>query len=154
MRLVTFTESDQKPRPGALQGDRVVDLSDQIGSIQELIDGGPEFLLSVQDALDKAHSQVSLTQVTLLAPILNPPRIFCLGLAYRDHAIETHQPIPKVPTIFLKLTSALNGPHSTVVLPKLTQQPDYEAEFALSSARAGKTFLRIHGRNTSSVTLS
>jgi len=40
VRLVTFTESDQKPDPGALQGDRVVDLSDQIGSIQELIDGG------------------------------------------------------------------------------------------------------------------
>jgi 2-keto-4-pentenoate hydratase/2-oxohepta-3-ene-1,7-dioic acid hydratase in catechol pathway len=82
----------------------VVDLSDQIGSIQELIDGGPELLLSVHDALGKAHSQVPLTQVTLLAPILNPPRIFCLGLAYRDHAVETHQAIPKVPTIFLKLT--------------------------------------------------
>ena len=130
MRLVTFTKSDQKPRPGALQGNRVVDLSDQIGSIQELIDGGPELLLSVHDALGKAHSQVSLTQGTLLAPILNPPRIFCHGLAYRDHAIETHQAMPKVPTIFLKLTSALNGPHSTVVLPKLAQQPDYEAEFA------------------------
>jgi hypothetical protein len=64
VRLVTFTESDQKPRPNALQRDPVVDLSDQIGSIQELIDGGPEFLLSVHDALDKAHSQVSLTQVT------------------------------------------------------------------------------------------
>ena len=57
----------------------MVDLSDQIGSIQELIDGGPELLLSVHDALDKAHSQISLTQVTLLAPILNLPRIFALG---------------------------------------------------------------------------
>jgi 2-keto-4-pentenoate hydratase/2-oxohepta-3-ene-1,7-dioic acid hydratase in catechol pathway len=138
VRLVTFTESDQQPRPGALQGDRVVDLSDQIGSIQELIDGGPELLLSVHDALGKAHSQVPLTQVTLLAPILNPPRIFCLGLAYRDHAVETHQAIPKVPTIFLKLTSALNGPHSTVVLPKLTRQPDYEAEFAFVIGKGGK----------------
>ena len=58
----------------------MVDLSDQIGSIRELIDGGSELLLSVHDALDKTHSQVSLTQVTLLAPILNPPRIFCLGV--------------------------------------------------------------------------
>jgi hypothetical protein len=60
VRLVTFTESDRKLRPGALQGDRVVDLSDQIRSIQELLDAGPELLLSVHDALDKAHSQVSL----------------------------------------------------------------------------------------------
>jgi 2-keto-4-pentenoate hydratase/2-oxohepta-3-ene-1,7-dioic acid hydratase in catechol pathway len=92
----------------------------------------------VHDALDKVHKQVSLTRVTLLAPILNPPRIFCLGLAYRDHAVETHQAIPKVPTIFLKLTLALNGPHSTVVLPKLTRQPDYEAEFAFVIGKGGK----------------
>jgi 2-keto-4-pentenoate hydratase/2-oxohepta-3-ene-1,7-dioic acid hydratase in catechol pathway len=86
--------------------------------------------------------------------ILNPPRIFCLGLAYRDHAIETHQAIPKVPTIFLKLTSALNGPHSTVVLPKLTQQPDYEAEVVFAIGKGGKDISADRCRNTSSVTRS
>jgi 2-keto-4-pentenoate hydratase/2-oxohepta-3-ene-1,7-dioic acid hydratase in catechol pathway len=119
----------------------VVDLSDQVGCIRDLIEGGPELQQSVQEFLGflgKAHSQFSLAQVTLLAPILNPPRIFCLGLAYRDHAIETHQAIPKIPTIFLKLTSALNGPHSAVVLPKLTRQPDYEAEFAFVIGKGGK----------------
>jgi 2-keto-4-pentenoate hydratase/2-oxohepta-3-ene-1,7-dioic acid hydratase in catechol pathway len=119
----------------------VVDLSDLVGSIRDLIEGGPDLLQSVHDFLGflgKAHSQFSLAQVTLLAPILNPHRIFCLGLAYRDHAIETHQAIPKVPTIFLKLTSALNGPHSTVVLPKLTKQPDYEAELAFVIGKGGK----------------
>jgi 2-keto-4-pentenoate hydratase/2-oxohepta-3-ene-1,7-dioic acid hydratase in catechol pathway len=141
VRLVTFTASDQQIRPGALLGDRVVDLSGQVGSILDLIEGGPEFQQSVHEtlgSLSKTHSQFSLAQVTLLAPILNPQRIFCLGLAYRDHAIETHQAIPKVPTIFLKLTSALNGPYSTVVLPKLTRQPDYEAELAFVIGRDGK----------------
>jgi 2-keto-4-pentenoate hydratase/2-oxohepta-3-ene-1,7-dioic acid hydratase in catechol pathway len=76
--------------------------------------------------------------VTLLAPILNPPRIFCLGLAYRDHAVETNRGIPTVPTICLKLTSAFSGPYSTVVLPKLTQHPDYEAEFAFVIGQGGK----------------
>jgi 2-keto-4-pentenoate hydratase/2-oxohepta-3-ene-1,7-dioic acid hydratase in catechol pathway len=140
VRLVSFTESDQKPRPGALQGDRVVDLS-QLGDIRELIEGGPELQHSVYEFLGflgKAHGQFSPTQVSLLPPILNPPRIFCLGLAYRDHAIETHQAIAKVLTIFLKLPSALNGPHSVVVLPKLTQQPDYEAELAFVIGKGGK----------------
>jgi 2-keto-4-pentenoate hydratase/2-oxohepta-3-ene-1,7-dioic acid hydratase in catechol pathway len=141
VRLVTFTESDQNIRPGVLQGERVVDLSGQVGSIRDLIEGGPELQQSVHDflgSLGKAHSQFSLARVTLLALILNPQRIFCPGLAYRDHAIETHQTIPKVPTIFLKLTSALNGPHSTIVLPKLTRQPDYEAELAFVIGRGGK----------------
>ena len=138
MRLVTFTESDQRPKPGVLVGDKVVDLSEQFGSIRDLIEGGPEFLQVVNDSLKSAPRHISLGQVTLQAPILNPPRIFCLGLAYRDHAIETRQAIPKVPTIFQKLTSALNGPYSAEVLPKLTQQPDYEAEFAFVIGQGGK----------------
>jgi hypothetical protein len=76
VKPVTFTESDGRPRPGVLLGDKMIDLSDQAGSIRELIEGGPELLLSVQDYLRMAHSQVLLTQATLLAPILNPPRIF------------------------------------------------------------------------------
>jgi 2-keto-4-pentenoate hydratase/2-oxohepta-3-ene-1,7-dioic acid hydratase in catechol pathway len=138
VRLVTFKGADGNPRPGALQGDHVMDLSDQVRNIRELIEGGPEFLLSIREALDKRRRQIPLDQVNLLAPILNPPRIFCLGPAYRDHAIETHQAIPTVPTIFLKLTSALNGPHSPVVVPKPTQQPDYEAEFAFVIGKGGK----------------
>jgi hypothetical protein len=46
------------------------------GTSMMLIDGRPEVLLAVHDALGKAHIHVSLTQVTLLAPILNPPGIF------------------------------------------------------------------------------
>ena len=138
MRLVTFTESDQRPKPGALLGDKVVDLSERFRNIRDLIERGPEFLQAVNSSLNSVLRQISLDQVTLNAPILNPRRIFCLGLGYRDHAIETHQTIPKVPTIFLKLTSSLNGPYSPVVLPKLTQQPDYEAEFAFVVGKGGK----------------
>jgi 2-keto-4-pentenoate hydratase/2-oxohepta-3-ene-1,7-dioic acid hydratase in catechol pathway len=34
--------------------------------------------------------------------------------------------------------SALDELHSTVGLPKLTQQPDYEAEFAFVVGKSGK----------------
>jgi 2-keto-4-pentenoate hydratase/2-oxohepta-3-ene-1,7-dioic acid hydratase in catechol pathway len=34
--------------------------------------------------------------------------------------------------------ATLNGPHSAVVLPKLTEQPDYEAEFAFVIGTGGK----------------
>ena len=109
--------------------EEIVDISDQVPDIRSLIEQGPDALGKLRNLLrNKAH-RIPLATVELLAPLQNPPRIFCLGLAYRDHAIETHLEIPKVPTIFLKLTSALTGPRSAVVLPKLTQQPDYEGEF-------------------------
>ena len=138
MRLVTYKDRDRSIKPGVLLGDEIVDISDRAANIRSLIEGGPDALARLRTFLQGKTPRTPLAQVELLAPIQNPPHIFCVGLAYRDHAIETHQEIPKVPTIFLKLTSALNGPRSAVVLPKLTQQPDYEAEFAFVIGKGGK----------------
>jgi 2-keto-4-pentenoate hydratase/2-oxohepta-3-ene-1,7-dioic acid hydratase in catechol pathway len=138
MRLVTYRGRDRSIRPGVLQGEEIVDISDQVANIRSLIEEGPEALDKLQNFLQGKTRRIALAAVELLAPLPNPPRIFCLGLAYRDHAIETHQELPKVPTIFLKLTSALTGPRSAVVLPKLIQQPDYEAEFAFVIGTGGK----------------
>src|SRR5262245_38869823 len=40
--------------------------------------------------------------VKLMAPIPKPPKILCVGLNYRDHAIESKMEIPSVPTVFVK----------------------------------------------------
>jgi 2-keto-4-pentenoate hydratase/2-oxohepta-3-ene-1,7-dioic acid hydratase in catechol pathway len=138
VRLVTYREQDRSTKPGVLLGEEIVDISGQVDSVKSLIEGGPDALARLRNSLQGKTHRIPLARVELLAPLQNPPRIFCLGLAYRDHAIETHQEIPKVPTIFLKLTSALNGPRSAVVLPKRTQQPDYEAEFAFVIGTGGK----------------
>jgi 2-keto-4-pentenoate hydratase/2-oxohepta-3-ene-1,7-dioic acid hydratase in catechol pathway len=139
MRLVTYRDPDGSIKPGVLLGEEVVDISDRVPDVGTLIEEGPDALGGVRTFLQGKTRRIPLATVELLAPLQNPPRIFCVGLAYRDHAIETHQEIPKVPTIFLKLTSALNGPRSTIVLPKLTQQPDYEAEFAFVIGTGGKS---------------
>jgi 2-keto-4-pentenoate hydratase/2-oxohepta-3-ene-1,7-dioic acid hydratase in catechol pathway len=139
MRLVTYKDQDRSIKPGVLLDEEIVDISDQVANIRSLIEEGPDALGRLRKFLQGRTHRIPLARVELLAPLQNPPRIFCVGLAYRDHAIETHQEIPKVPTIFLKLTSALIGPRSAVVLPKLTRQPDYEAEFAFVIGTGGKS---------------
>jgi 2-keto-4-pentenoate hydratase/2-oxohepta-3-ene-1,7-dioic acid hydratase in catechol pathway len=67
----------------------------------------------------------------LAAPIPRPPKIICIGLNYRDHAIESNLPIPQTPTVFAKFPTAVIGPGQPIVLPKNSTQPDYEAEFAV-----------------------
>jgi 2-keto-4-pentenoate hydratase/2-oxohepta-3-ene-1,7-dioic acid hydratase in catechol pathway len=67
----------------------------------------------------------------LAAPIPRPPKIICIGLNYRDHAIESNLPIPQTPTMFAKFPTAVIGPGQPIVLPKSSTQPDYEAEFAV-----------------------
>ena len=80
----------------------------------------------------------SLDKVKLLAPIPRPRKLICVGLNYRDHAAETNSEIPSVPTIFNKFATAVIAPGDNIVLPKVSQSPDYEAEFAFVIGRGGR----------------
>ena len=46
--------------------------------------------------------------------------------------------IPNVPTIFSKFSNVVIGPGAPIVLPKVSTQPDYEAEFAFVIGRGGR----------------
>jgi len=71
------------------------------------------------------------------APLQNPPRIFAIGLNYREHAIETKAAFPDFPVVFFKLQTAINAPGAPIVLPKNSQEPDYEAELAFVIGKGG-----------------
>lgn len=83
-------------------------------------------------------TSVALDEVDLLAPIPRPSKLICIGLNYRDHAIESNMAIPKIPTVFCKFATAIVGPGANVVLPKISTQPDYEAEFAFVIGKGGR----------------
>jgi 2-keto-4-pentenoate hydratase/2-oxohepta-3-ene-1,7-dioic acid hydratase in catechol pathway len=154
MRLVTYKDRGRSIKPGVLLGEGIVDISGQVADIRSLIEEGPEALGRLRKFLQGSTPRIPTARVELLAPLQNPRRIFCVGLAYRDHAIETHQEIPKVPTIFLKLTSALNGPRSAVVLPKLIELPITKPNSPSSSGRGVRTFPLRPGKSTLSATRS
>jgi 2-keto-4-pentenoate hydratase/2-oxohepta-3-ene-1,7-dioic acid hydratase in catechol pathway len=141
MRLVTFATADGRECPGALSAGGVIDLSSRFDSVLALIHGGEEGLDTARQILASSVS-IPLDRVKLLAPLQNPPRIFCVGLNYRDHAVESKMEIPRVPTIFLKLPSALIGPGAAIELPAISSQPDYEAEFACVIGTGGSGISR------------
>jgi 2-keto-4-pentenoate hydratase/2-oxohepta-3-ene-1,7-dioic acid hydratase in catechol pathway len=146
MKLITFRTADTAPRPGLLVDDFVLDLAplgfaDAIAYIRAC----PEAL---HDPAIKANApQLPVEHARLLAPIPNPPRIFCVGLNYRDHAVESKMELPKVPTIFLKLASAVIGPEEPVRIPSLTQQPDYEVELAIVIGKPGRNIAKENWQN-------
>lgn len=95
----------------------------------------------------KAASQetlISLSRVQLLSPLPRPGKILCVGLNYRDHAIESKMELPTVPAVFTKFSNAVTGHGANVVIPKMTQQADYEAEMAVV---IGKTARRVDAKN-------
>ena len=132
MKLISFSTADGPVRPGILFDDTrtVLDLSPNgFSSTLEVIASGTGSNL--------ATSRLSLENVRLHAPLGNPPRIFAIGLNYRDHAKESGMEIPTTPVVFFKLATAIVGPGDPIVLPRNSTQPDYEAEFAFVIGKGG-----------------
>jgi 2-keto-4-pentenoate hydratase/2-oxohepta-3-ene-1,7-dioic acid hydratase in catechol pathway len=72
------------------------------------------------------------------APPLTSPRIFCIGVNYRDHRDEMgHDDVP-YPTIFVRFASSLVGHGSAMVRPAASDRLDYEGELAVVIGRAGR----------------
>jgi 2-keto-4-pentenoate hydratase/2-oxohepta-3-ene-1,7-dioic acid hydratase in catechol pathway len=134
MHLVSFSVDGGKPRPGALMEDT--------GMIADLSASGYADTLAVIAAGVTAPERAAkpghrLSQVRLHAPLANPPRVFAIGLNYRDHAAESKMALPAVPVVFFKLTPSIIGPGEAIVLPKHSTQPDYEAELAFVVGKGG-----------------
>jgi 2-keto-4-pentenoate hydratase/2-oxohepta-3-ene-1,7-dioic acid hydratase in catechol pathway len=58
-------------------------------------------------------------------------------LNYAKHAAESKMAVQKVPTVFMKLSSSVVGPDTPVILPKISTQPDYEAELGVVIGKSG-----------------
>lgn len=140
MKLVTFRRNGSA-EPGVLSGNRVVAIR-QAGfhDLLSITEGGREALERIEAwSLKPPESEIApLHLVRLLTPIPRPPKIICVGLNYRDHAIESKMEIPKVPTIFSKYATAVIGPGENIVLPGNSTKPDYEAEFAFVIGKGGR----------------
>lgn len=87
-----------------------------------------------------AGAPIPLREVRLLAPVLRPGKVICLGLNYRGHVTETKRELPTYPVLFTKFADAIVGPTDTVALPPESAQVDYEAELAVV---IGRTVRRV-----------
>jgi 2-keto-4-pentenoate hydratase/2-oxohepta-3-ene-1,7-dioic acid hydratase in catechol pathway len=132
MKLVSFSKADEQVGAGIL-------LEEESSVLDLTAAGFPDALAVIAAGLTTAPAgpRVPLDQVRLRAPLSNPPRVFAIGLNYRDHAIESGMAIPSTPVVFFKLQSAIIGPGEAIVLPASTTQPDYEAELALVIGKGG-----------------
>ncbi|HEY3707590.1 MAG TPA: fumarylacetoacetate hydrolase family protein [Terracidiphilus sp.] len=131
MKLVSYSAADGVVHPGALLSDNtILTLGDTFRDTLGVIAGG-------LTAPPHNGPTVSLDSVRLNAPIANPPRVFAIGLNYRDHAKESGMELPTTPVVFFKLTTSIIGPGDAIVLPSNSTKPDYEAEFAFVIGKGG-----------------
>ena len=94
------------------------------------LDGDPFGDYVIGSAIDAAGAR-------LLAPV-RPSKIVAVGLNYRDHAREMNKPLPTEPLLFLKPSTAVIGPHDSIVMPSQAGRVDYEAELGIVMRRRTK----------------
>lgn len=85
-----------------------------------------------------AGETVNEADLTFLPPLVRPSKIICLGLNYRDHALESGLGIPDFPVLFARFPSSLIGHGAPIILPKVSTQLDWEAELVAVLGKGGK----------------
>jgi acylpyruvate hydrolase len=106
-----------------------------------LVGSGPEALTAAADAIRRDGAPIDPRTARWELP-LRPPRIFCVGLNYADHAAEAGLPIPRAPTIFARYASSLVASGEPIRRPAASSQLDFEGELAVLIGRPGKAIAR------------
>ena len=135
MKLVRYGDTGAE-KPGLMDGDSLRDLS----SVVDDITGA-----TLDDAtLDKLRA---IDLATLPAVDGNPRigpcvgnigKFMCIGLNYKDHAIETGNPFPDHPVLFMKANSAIVGPNDDTVMPRGSTKTDWEVELGVVIGKQAK----------------
>ena len=140
MRFITI-QREGYTEPGVMIDNEAVGIRGAgFDNLISVIGGGSDALDRVARWIDSPPGGERLDGATvkLTAPVPRPPKIICIGLNYRDHAIESNMPIPETPTVFAKFSTSVIGPGASIVLPKASTRPDYEAEMAVVIGRGGR----------------
>ena len=71
-------------------------------------------------------------------PIPRPGAIWCVGLNYEDHRIETGKAKADYPTLFTRFPVCLVGHGEALLRPRVSEKLDYEGEFAVVIGKPGR----------------
>ena len=106
------------------------------------------WLDEVRQHKSKLKYSHKVSDVELLVPIPNPPKIICLAFNYFDHARDAGLTPSDEPVIFMKPRTALNDPFKDVICPAFVTRLDYEAELAVVLGKETKKITEENALNS------
>ncbi|MCI0712117.1 MAG: fumarylacetoacetate hydrolase family protein [Chloroflexi bacterium] len=145
MKLVTIRKPGGET-PGIATEQGIIDvaeagtaLADEIdfelpASASDFFRRALDYLPALQKLLDMSVSETFLykEEDLELGPVVPAPgKIICIGLNYRQHAIESGLELSSTPVLFSKFQNAIAAHGDEVPLPDTATQYDYEAELVV-----------------------
>ena len=150
MRLFSFQRPDGQKRVGILKDSSAkeyLDLNELDPTLPKSLLGileSPEGLKRVTELVKGHNNYQPLINIKFMPLVDRPGKIVCLGLNYADHAKEGGHARPEYPGFFMRGPSSLTAHQASIVLPKVSDKLDYEAELAFV---VGKTARHLNKDN-------
>src|SRR5699024_7802257 len=165
MKIATFRLPHERPdQPGATFAAMITETTvDDSGAeyathaiqLEGITDVGAYLTLTPHDrtvavtsavaaAKEDPSMVVDVTSLDYDTLVPYPSKIFCIGLNYRNHILETGLDLPEYPTVFAKYGQTLTGPYSDIAVPAADHRMDYEGELAVIIGAPGKNIPASH----------
>lgn len=138
MKFVTFRYEGAADF-GVLDGDFVVPLSPMPGRPASLRDLIERFSLDqIEAAVSGIATRIPVAEIEFAPVILEPSKIFCIGVNYETHREETGREKLGYPIVFIRVAGSQVGHEAPIVRPRVSDRLDYEGEVALVIGKAGR----------------
>lgn len=141
MRFIAFLSDNATPALGVrIDQDRIVDLTAAGGpaTLDEVLRAGEAGMQAVRQAVNEQRVVRQVDTLRHLPPVLQPGKAFAIGLNYLDHAAESRFEPPKYPVVFHRYPSSWVAHEQPLILPRVSDQFDYEAELVAVIGKAGR----------------
>jgi 2-keto-4-pentenoate hydratase/2-oxohepta-3-ene-1,7-dioic acid hydratase in catechol pathway len=136
MKLVRFGPTGAE-KPGLL--DAAGQLRDLSGHIADITGATlDDASIAKLRALDPTSLPLVTNDQRIGPCVGNIGKFLCIGLNYSDHAAETGAKIPEHPILFFKANSAIVGAYDDVVMPRGSEQTDWEVELGVVIGKTTK----------------
>jgi 2-keto-4-pentenoate hydratase/2-oxohepta-3-ene-1,7-dioic acid hydratase in catechol pathway len=132
MRLVSFERKGRRGF-GVVVGDGVVDAAPRLAGkpsgLREALAAGPSAEL---DRLANAAPDFGLAEIAF-APVIPDAaaKVICVGINYVPHMKEMGRERPERPVLFVRFIDSIVGHGHPLLLPRESEQLDYEGELAV-----------------------
>ena len=159
MKIARFQNNGEE-HYGVFQNDRLLCLDILTKKTKAILPNKIDAFISNQKAQETAEKVLTeakssdlnavsfpLSEARLLAPIISPPKILCLGLNFLTHVTETNEKRPEEPVIFMKPHTAIVGPNDKIIKRPFVKQLDYEGELAIVIGKKAKDVPVSESRN-------
>lgn len=137
MKLISFEVENTKKFGLVVDETSVIDLSTRFDALdlKDLITSNE---LNNAKKFENDEPDYLLDEIKLLPVVENPDKIFCAGVNYDEHRLETKKDVTAHPTIFFRVSQSQIAHGDSILVPIESDRLDYEGEIAIIIGKEGR----------------